>query len=85
MEDKSLTARTYVGFARDKGWIFRTFIGQMLDNDKVKTNARRILDKCLTKDKGWTKVGIPTLGTSTEEEEDEAQTVPLRKEKGFAP
>ena len=65
MEDKSLTARTYVGFARDKGWIFRTFIGQMLDNDKVKTNARRILDKCLTKDKGWTKVGIPTLGTST--------------------
>ena len=41
MKDKSLTAKTYVGFARDKGWIFWTYIGQMLDKDKVKTNARR--------------------------------------------
>ena len=49
MEDKSLTVRTHVGFAGDKSWTFRTFIGQMLDNDKVKTNARRILDKCKTK------------------------------------
>ena len=65
MEDKSLTVRTHVGFAVDKSWTLRTFIGQMLDNDKVNTNARRILDKCLAKDKGWTKVGIPTLGTST--------------------
>ena len=46
MKDKSLTAKTYVGFARDKGWIFRTYFGQMLDKDKVKTKARRMLDKC---------------------------------------
>ena len=46
MEDKSLTARTHVGFAGDKGWIFRIYVGQMLDKDKVKTNARCMLDKC---------------------------------------
>ena len=44
--DKSLTDRTYDGFARNKGWIFRTYFGQMLDKDKVKTKARRMLDKC---------------------------------------
>ena len=48
MEDKSLTARTHVGFAGDKGWIFRIYIGQMLDKDKLKTNARCMLDKCKT-------------------------------------
>ena len=46
MEDNSLTVKTHVGFAWDKSWTFRTFIGQMLDNDKVKTNARRISGKC---------------------------------------
>ena len=45
-EDISWTERTYVGFAGDKGLIFRTYNGQMLDKDKVKTNARPILDKC---------------------------------------
>ena len=45
-EDISWTERTYVGFAGDKGWIFRTYIGQMLDKDKMKTNARHMLDKC---------------------------------------
>ena len=46
MEDKSLTARTHVGFAGDKGWIFRTEDGQMLDKDKANTSTGRMLDKC---------------------------------------
>ena len=46
MEDNSLTVKTHVGFAGDKSWTFRTFIGQMLDKDKVRTYARRKLDKC---------------------------------------
>ena len=45
MEDKSLTVRTHVGFAVDKSWTLKTFIGQMLDKDKVRTYARRMLDK----------------------------------------
>ena len=46
IENKSLIARTNVRFAVDKGWILRTYIGQMLDKDKMKTNARRMLGKC---------------------------------------
>ena len=46
MEDNSLTVKTHVGFAGDKSWTFRTFIGQMLDKDKVGTYARHMLDKC---------------------------------------
>ena len=45
MEDKSLTVRTHVGFAGDKRWTFRTYIGQMLDKDKVRTYTRRMLNK----------------------------------------
>ena len=49
----------------DKCWFFRTDVGQMLDKDKVKANTGHMLDKCQTQDKGWTKVGIPPLETST--------------------
>ena len=46
MEDKSLSVRTYAGFAGDKRWIFRTDNGQMLDKDKVRTYVGCMLDKC---------------------------------------
>ena len=45
MEDNSLTVKTHVGFAGDKSWTFRTFIGLMLDKDKVRTYSRHMLDK----------------------------------------
>ena len=66
IEDKSLVLGTYVGFAGDKCWIFKTDIGQMFGEDKVKTFAGLMLDKIWIWDKGWTKVGIPTLSTSTQ-------------------
>ena len=64
-EDISWAVRTNVGFAGDKCWIFKTDIGQMFDEDKVKTFTGLMLDKIWIWDKGWTKVGIPTLSTST--------------------
>ena len=45
-EDICWAVRTYVGFDEDKGWIFRTEDGQMLDKDKAKTYTGRMLDKC---------------------------------------
>ena len=65
-EDISWAVRTNVGFAGDKCWIFKTDIGQMFDEDKVKTFTGLMLDKIWIWDKGWTKVGIPTLSTSTD-------------------
>ena len=44
-EDISWAVRTNVGFAGDKCWIFKTDIGQMLDEDKVKTFTGLMLDK----------------------------------------
>ena len=64
-EDISWAVRTNVGFAGDKCWIFKTDIGQMFDEDKVKTFTGLMLDKIWIWDKGWTKVGIRTLSTST--------------------
>ena len=54
-----MTVKTHVGFAGEKSWTFRTFIGQMLDKDKVRGQME---DNSLTVkthvgfagDKSWT-------------------------------
>ena len=45
-EDMCCAVRTNVGFPEDKCWSFRTDVGQMLDKDKVMTNAGHMMDKC---------------------------------------
>ena len=60
-----MRVRTNIGFAEDKSWILRTLTGQIHDKDKMRTNIGFILDIYWTWDNFWTKVGIPTLSTST--------------------
>ena len=55
-----------MGFDEDKIGILKTNTGLLWDKDIYRTYSGHIADICWTWDKVWTKVGIPTLSTSTE-------------------
>ena len=57
--------RVNIGCNEDKIWVFKPNPSQILSKDKIKTRVRHLLDIFLVLDKTWTKIGGPTLYTST--------------------